>query len=55
MPLEDPPLTDEEAYEMFEGACSEKFTASFRLYKLYFRANAFQSLADGALTEGLGD
>ena len=55
VPLEDPPLTDEEAYEMFEGACGQKFADGFRLYKLYFRANAFQSLADGAITEGLGD
>jgi len=56
VPLEDPPLSDDEAYEMFEGACGEEFTGSFRLYKLYFRATAFQSLTeDGGLTKGLGE
>ncbi len=35
-------LTDEQAYSVFEGACRHDFAAGFRLYKLYFKAAAFQ-------------
>jgi hypothetical protein len=38
-------LPDEEAYELFEGWCSNEFARHFKLYKLYARAAAFQSLA----------
>ena len=39
-----PSLTDQEAYDLFERACSAGFTGAFRLYKLYYDANAFQNL-----------
>lgn len=35
-------LTDEQAYGVFDGACRHDFAAGFRLYKLYFRAAAFE-------------
>jgi hypothetical protein len=38
-------LPDEEAYDLFEGWCSNDFARRFKLYKLYARAAAFQSLA----------
>ncbi len=38
-------LTDEQAYELFESACSRGYTAGFRLYKIYDRAEAFQGIA----------
>jgi hypothetical protein len=40
--VENPTLTDEEAYEVFEGACRHDYAAGFRLYKLYFRASAYE-------------
>lgn len=39
-----PPLTDEEALEVFDGACSEEFADGFRLYVLYARAAGFAPL-----------
>ena len=38
-------LTDEQAYELFESACSRGYTAGFRLYKIYDRAAAFSQIA----------
>jgi hypothetical protein len=38
-------LEDEEAYDLFEGWCSNDFARRFKLYKLYSRAAAFRSLA----------
>ena len=38
------PLSDEEAYEIFEGACAEGNPGSLRLYKLYVRAQGFAPL-----------
>ena len=35
-------LDDDRAYEVFERQCRQDFAASFRLYKLYTRAAAFQ-------------
>jgi hypothetical protein len=35
-------LSDEDAYDVMEGYCSEEFARGFRLYKLYTRAAAFQ-------------
>jgi hypothetical protein len=35
-------LSDEQAYSVFDGACRHEFAAGFRLYKLYFRAAAFE-------------
>ena len=48
--VQNPTLTDQEAYDVFEGACRHPFAAGFRLYKLYFKASAFEPLvapADG--------
>ncbi len=39
-----PPLTDDEAMEVFDGACSESFADGFRLYVLYARAAGFAPL-----------
>jgi hypothetical protein len=39
-------LTDEQAADVFDGACENDFAAGFRLYKLYYRAAAFQPLLD---------
>jgi hypothetical protein len=38
-------LEDERAYDLLQGYCSAEFAESFKLYKLYTRAAAFQSLA----------
>lgn len=38
------PLSDEDAYEIFEGACAEGNPGSLRLYKLYVRAQGFAPL-----------
>ncbi len=43
--IEAPPLTDEEAMGVFNGACSEDFASGFRLYKLYAHAAGFAPLA----------
>jgi hypothetical protein len=40
--VENATLSDEQAYDVFEGACRHEFAAGFRLYKLYFRAAAFE-------------
>lgn len=37
-------LPDEQAYELFENYCSDRFATAFKLYKLYARAAAFQSV-----------
>jgi hypothetical protein len=37
-------LEDERAYAVLQGYCSAEFAESFKLYKLYTRAAAFQSL-----------
>jgi hypothetical protein len=34
-------LEEQEAYELFNGWCSEEFARGFKLYKLYARAAAF--------------
>ncbi len=41
-----PELSDETAYEFFENTCANDFARSFRLYKVYARAAAFQSFAE---------
>ncbi len=40
------PLPDEEAYEVFERACSPEWADSLRLYKLYVRVQGFAPLRD---------
>lgn len=42
--VEAPPLTDDEALELFDNACSESFAEGFRLYVLYARAAGFAPL-----------
>lgn len=42
--VETPPLSDDEAQEVFDSACSNKFAQSFRLYVLYSRAAGFAPL-----------
>lgn len=37
-------LSDEEAASVFDTACANEFAAGFRLYKLYYRAAAFEPL-----------
>ncbi|HEX8205760.1 MAG TPA: hypothetical protein VF587_06860 [Solirubrobacteraceae bacterium] len=39
-------LPDDHAYEVFERACEPKFAESFRLYKLYVRAQGFAPLSE---------
>lgn len=36
-------LDDDRAYELFDRQCRHDFAASFRLYKVYARAAAFQN------------
>ncbi len=43
-PDEERALTDEEAYQILDSACSNEFAQGFRLYKIYDRAEAFSSL-----------
>jgi hypothetical protein len=45
-PVRTPALDDEQAYELFENACSQPNSASFRLYVVYARAAGFSSLLD---------
>ena len=42
--VETPPLSDEEAFEVFDNACAAEFADSFRLYKLYANAASFAPL-----------
>jgi hypothetical protein len=42
--IEGPALTDEEAEELFDGACEPTWAQGFRLYKLYARAVGFVGL-----------
>jgi hypothetical protein len=39
-----PPLSDDEAMQLFENACAESFADGFRLYVLYARAAGFAPL-----------
>jgi hypothetical protein len=36
-------LPQERVYDLFENYCSESFASAFKLYKLYSRAQAFQT------------
>lgn len=40
------PLSDQRSYEVFERACAPDYASSFRLYKLYGRAQGFAPLSD---------
>jgi hypothetical protein len=39
-------LEDDTAFELFDRWCEKPYARAFRLYKLYTRAAAFQSLAE---------
>ena len=39
-------LDEQDAYDLFENACSQTYARAFKLYKLYGRAAAFQSYSD---------
>lgn len=39
--IDEPALSDEEAAELFDNACSPSYAQGFRLYKLYARAAGF--------------
>lgn len=41
-----PELSDDQAYDVFERACSREFAGGFRLYKIYARAAAFESFSE---------
>ena len=40
------PLSDQRAYEVFQRACAPEYASSFRLYKLYVRAQGFAPLTE---------
>jgi hypothetical protein len=42
--VQNPTLSDEATAEVFDNACSHDYAAGFRLYKLYFRASAYEPL-----------
>jgi hypothetical protein len=44
--VQNPTLTDEEASDVFDGACRHPYASGFRLYKLYFRASAYEPLVE---------
>lgn len=41
-------MSDQQAYDVFDGACAHAFAAGFRLYKLYFKATAFEPVLEPA-------
>ena len=45
-PVRTPALPDDEAYELFENACSQPGSATHRLSVVYARAAGFASLLD---------
>jgi hypothetical protein len=45
-PVETTSLSDERAREVFDNACAETYSAPFRLYRIYARAAAYESLAE---------
>lgn len=42
----EPALSEDEVYQLFERACEEQAASSIRLYKIYFRALAFEPLTE---------
>lgn len=40
------PMSDDEAYEIFQKACAPDYAGSLRLYKLYVRAQGFAPLRE---------
>ncbi len=45
-PVRTPELDDEKAYEVFENACAQPNSESYRLYIVYARAAGFASLLE---------
>jgi hypothetical protein len=45
-PVQTTSLSDERAREVFDNACAEAYSAPFRLYRIYARAAAFETLAE---------
>lgn len=45
-------LPREKGYDLLEGWCGNEFARSFKLYKLYTRAAAFQELAEKLEQQG---
>jgi len=45
--VQTPALSDEAAYEVLDNTCRNEFADSFRLYKLYARADSFAPFANG--------
>jgi len=43
--VQNPTLSDEQASDVFDGACRHDYAAGFRLYKIYFLASAYEPLA----------
>ena len=50
-----PAISDQEAYDVFERACAEDFTGRFNLYKIYYRANAFEDFDPYQYSEQPGE
>lgn len=46
-----PSISDQDAYDTFERACANDFAARFQLYKIYFRANAFNDFDPTQFTQ----
>jgi hypothetical protein len=44
--VETPALTDKQAYRVLDGICSRPYAGTFRLYKLYARADSFAPFAE---------
>jgi hypothetical protein len=44
--VQTPELSDEAAYRVLDGTCRKPYAATFRLYKLYARADAFAPFAE---------
>jgi hypothetical protein len=44
--VQTPPLSDGAAYAVLDNTCRRPFASSFRLYKLYARADAFAPFAE---------
>jgi hypothetical protein len=44
--VQTPELSDKAAYRVLDGICQKPYAATFRLYKLYARADAFAPFAE---------
>jgi len=46
-------IPDEQAYHLLEGYCSAEFARAFKLYHLYNRAAAFESIKEKYFPNGI--